>query len=677
MTTKIKLKRFFLKTHLIFALIVLQTTLFAQRDVYLVIGQSNVAGRAKIEHQDTATLSGVKLFNGFAWENARNLDSASTMGNNRGMNRYSSIRNIYKNQGLSFAYTFSKMTHEISNVQIGLIVNARGATNIDHWMPGAIPNYYAQAIGRTNAALNLGGSQLKGILWHQGEANRNDPNYLIKIKELITAFRADFGIPDLPFFVGEISNHRTDNEVFNTHIKKITDQNDPAYIPFTEYATTIGLNTSDRDHFNSNAQRVLGYRYAAKVLNLIYGFDYVQNKIIYVDRDAYVRGGVNSTIAQQQLDPNFIKIKENINANNTMRGLLAFNMSSITAIPYLKIVDASLLMTGNTTLNNGPIDIGFYKTTPDWSEDSVNFTNVPTFSNKLLNSTTTFNSDSNDDDNDGDTLELIHGGADITEFFKDEYTLGTTIISLGLKSEEIGNSQFIFSTKEDTLNYTSRPHIVVSYLVLPPCMPTSGTDLLVSCESYKWIDGITYTSSNNIATYILTNAAGCDSIVNLELTINKINTNTTISGAIITADLAGATYQWINCGNDNESILGESNQSFTPNQNGKYAVIVSNDLCSDTSDCITIETVGLSILDNPIELNAYPNPSIHSFTIKSEFLNTATSLYVVSIEGQQIYNTNTIINSSYALDCSDWPPGIYILTVETEEGNHMLRLVKE
>jgi len=49
----------------------------------------------------------------------------------------------------------------------------------------------------------------------------------------------------------------------------------------------------------------------------------------------------------------------------------------------------------------------------------------------------------------------------------------------------------------------------------------TGTDLIVACDSYTWIDGVTYTSSNNIATHTLSNASGCDSIVALDLTINK------------------------------------------------------------------------------------------------------------------------------------------------------------
>jgi hypothetical protein len=57
--------------------------------------------------------------------------------------------------------------------------------------------------------------------------------------------------------------------------------------------------------------------------------------------------------------------------------------------------------------------------------------------------------------------------------------------------------------------------------------PTTATDVITTCDSITWIDGLTYTASNNSATHILTNAAGCDSVVTLDLTITNSNINST------------------------------------------------------------------------------------------------------------------------------------------------------
>ena len=57
---------------------------------------------------------------------------------------------------------------------------------------------------------------------------------------------------------------------------------------------------------------------------------------------------------------------------------------------------------------------------------------------------------------------------------------------------------------------------------------TTGTDTQSSCGSYTWIDGVNYTSSNNTATFNIPGGAtnGCDSLVTLDLTINNFTTGT-------------------------------------------------------------------------------------------------------------------------------------------------------
>ncbi|MFT4804176.1 MAG: hypothetical protein ACI9YE_001375, partial [Psychroserpens sp.] len=52
------------------------------------------------------------------------------------------------------------------------------------------------------------------------------------------------------------------------------------------------------------------------------------------------------------------------------------------------------------------------------------------------------------------------------------------------------------------------------------CSNTSSTDTIISCGAYTWTNGVTYTTSNSTATDTFVNAAGCDSIVTLNLTIH-------------------------------------------------------------------------------------------------------------------------------------------------------------
>lgn len=55
------------------------------------------------------------------------------------------------------------------------------------------------------------------------------------------------------------------------------------------------------------------------------------------------------------------------------------------------------------------------------------------------------------------------------------------------------------------------------------CNNTASTATHVACGSFTWINGTTYTSSNNTATYTVPNATGCDSVITLNLTINPVS----------------------------------------------------------------------------------------------------------------------------------------------------------
>jgi hypothetical protein len=109
-----------------------------------------------------------------------------------------------------------------------------------------------------------------------------------------------------------------------------------------------------------------------------------------------------------------------------------------------------------------------------------------------------------------------------------------------------------------------------------------------ACDTYTWgLNGSSYNASGTY-TYLDTNAAGCPQTTTLNLVISTIDTATTFNGSTITANANGASYQWVDCNNGNTPISGATNQSYTPMMNGDYAVIVSQNGCSATSNCVTI-----------------------------------------------------------------------------------------
>lgn len=223
-------------------------------DVYLCIGQSNMAGRAEILEEDREPIKNVFLFNGEEniWEIATNP-----------LNKYSTVRKKISMQKLGPTYGFAKtMIDHHPKQKIGLIVNAKGGTSIREWKPGGL--LYSEAIKQTKKALD-NRSILKGVIWHQGETDASKhKEYMSKLIELITALRKDLNIPNLPFIAGQLSDDKPKRKKFNDMILSLTKN-----VKYTKVVSSENTSTIDKTHFDNNSQKILGVRYAQKILELI------------------------------------------------------------------------------------------------------------------------------------------------------------------------------------------------------------------------------------------------------------------------------------------------------------------------------------------------------------------------------------------------------------------------
>ncbi|BDS10696.1 T9SS type A sorting domain-containing protein [Aureispira anguillae] len=205
--------------------------------------------------------------------------------------------------------------------------------------------------------------------------------------------------------------------------------------------------------------------------------------------------------------------------------------------------------------------------------------------------------------------------------------------------------------------------------------PTTGTDVQTACDSYTWIDGNTYTSSNNTATFTLQNVAGCDSIVTLDLTINLVNTTTSIMGVTIMANTSNVAYQWLDCNNNNTPITGETGQSFTATTNGNYAVIVTENGCSDTSACVAITTLNINKL-RETSVYAYPNPTQGDLMLSFPQVTTDVLIKVSDTKGQIITTHHYDMAKDVELKL-EGTQGIYLITITHSNNNQILRCIKQ
>lgn len=201
---------------------------------------------------------------------------------------------------------------------------------------------------------------------------------------------------------------------------------------------------------------------------------------------------------------------------------------------------------------------------------------------------------------------------------------------------------------------------------------TTGTDVINSCVPITWIDGNTYASNNNTATFVLTNAAGCDSIVTLNLTIDPIPvaTATDNGDASITAS-AGNSYEWIDCATG-LTIAGESSQTYVATVNGSYQVVVFNASgCSDTSTCVVIDYIGIREISSEM-ISIYPNPTSDNVTISM----SAATASVEILDGNGKLIRSTQIENGKPLDLSDLGMGVYLFRITTETNTTIHRVVK-
>jgi hypothetical protein len=187
--------------------------------------------------------------------------------------------------------------------------------------------------------------------------------------------------------------------------------------------------------------------------------------------------------------------------------------------------------------------------------------------------------------------------------------------------------------------------------------------------SYTWDNSVTNgvafePSATTTYTVTGTDANGCSNTAQITITVNPLPVVTVSNNAnTLTVNQAGATYQWIDCNNNNAPISGANNQSFTPTTSGSYAVVVALNGCVDTSACQTVTITGVDKENLSKQVfSIYPNPNRGNFTIQS----TKGGVFeLIDVTGKVIH-TYIISNTQQTVN-ENLPAGIYFVR-EKESG---------
>ncbi|HZL10732.1 MAG TPA: sialate O-acetylesterase [Prolixibacteraceae bacterium] len=230
--------------------------------VFIMAGQSNMAGRAFVEPQDT--ISDLRIIS---------INKENCLIYAKEPLHFYQPKLTGLDCGMSFAREL--IPHLDKNTVVILLPCAVGGSSISFWLNDSIFNgvhLKSNFMEKVELAKKYG--TLKGILWHQGESDAFEakiPEYESRLKELFSFFRKYIGNDSLPIMIGELGSYpvsetmKTNWSSINKIIHKVA-RNDK----HCSLVSTGDLKPKeDNIHFNSPSQRMLGQRYAEAYLKLM------------------------------------------------------------------------------------------------------------------------------------------------------------------------------------------------------------------------------------------------------------------------------------------------------------------------------------------------------------------------------------------------------------------------
>ena len=216
--------------------------------------------------------------------------------------------------------------------------------------------------------------------------------------------------------------------------------------------------------------------------------------------------------------------------------------------------------------------------------------------------------------------------------------------------------------------------IVELTLTVLPTFEENTTATICEGETFDFNGTILTEANVGLNTAVIQAVNGCDSTVNLTLSVETVDNTVTVSGTTLTANQIGATYQWVDCENGNVAIAGETSASFTPTTTGNYAVEITLNNCTETSVCTLVDFTSLEELSE-MEGVVFPNPVKDVFEITNfDQMGTITSMALLDGSGRVVHELSS---DQSITDIAHLDAGVYFLKIRTAAGQSIVSLVKE
>jgi hypothetical protein len=181
-------------------------------------------------------------------------------------------------------------------------------------------------------------------------------------------------------------------------------------------------------------------------------------------------------------------------------------------------------------------------------------------------------------------------------------------------------------------------------------------------------DGTSYYASQTVD--------GCESVLRYPVWVQIHSVNVGIEQQVDTlfALAQNAEYQWLNCFQNFEKIVDETQNKFTPTLSGSYAVEVAQNGCIDTSECILMAIGSVNDRDKP-HISVYPNPVSDLLLIATTFNNHEIPYFIYHSNGSLILSGKLIQGNTY-VNMQNVASGVYFLKILDSESK-VFKIIKE
>jgi endoglucanase len=189
---------------------------------------------------------------------------------------------------------------------------------------------------------------------------------------------------------------------------------------------------------------------------------------------------------------------------------------------------------------------------------------------------------------------------------------------------------------------------------------------VTACKNYTSPSGKKIWSHSGVFSDTIHNAAGCDSILTVNLVINNLNKTVIQKGDSLIANATSASYQWLDCGNNFSNIEGATGSVFNSSLTGDFAVMITQNNCIDTSDCYHLISTGILFNSEGQKIRLYPNPSSGEFMVDLPEIYKKVEIEIKNELGESIGKEIFYNTSQLSLSLKE-PKGIYFLFIKNDK----------